>query len=116
MTKLLKNSLILLLGIAATAVIVLLFIDVGRSPAQQRPLQITSPADGTVEHQPELGKGVVIKDSVKLCETENPKFNPTKECQKIISKKYSNKNCVFKLGPTEWVPTGSCRDCIIECQ
>ena len=57
-----------------------------------------------------------IIDVVKLCETENPRFNPTEECQKVINEKYSNKECTFEFGPTEWLPLGSCRNCTITCK
>ena len=57
-----------------------------------------------------------IVDVVKLCETENPRFNPTEECQKVIDEKYSNKECTFEFSQTEWLPLGSCRDCTIRCK
>lgn len=57
-----------------------------------------------------------IVDVIELCETENPRFNPTEECQKVIDEKYSNKECTFEFGPTEWLPFGSCRNCTITCK
>ena len=63
-----------------------------------------------------LSKQEPIVEVVKLCETENPRFNPTEECQKVINEKYSNKECTFEFGPTEWLPFGSCRNCTITCK
>lgn len=57
-----------------------------------------------------------IVDVVKLCETENPRFNPTEECQKVIDEKYPNRDCSFEFGSTEWLPLGSCRNCTIKCK
>lgn len=57
-----------------------------------------------------------ITDVVKLCEVENPRFNPREECQKVIDEKYPNRDCSFEFGPTEWMPMGSCRNCTIACK
>ena len=56
-----------------------------------------------------------IKEIVELCETENPRFNPNLECQKIIDQKYTKEKCTFKLGETKFLPLGSCRNCTIDC-
>lgn len=56
-----------------------------------------------------------IKETVTLCEVENPRFDAQEECQKVIYRKYSGQVCTFKLGPVKFGPTGSCRDCLIQC-
>jgi len=58
----------------------------------------------------------VVRDIIELCETENPKFNPQEECQKIVTTKYPDKKCTITLGAVKWLPMGSCRDCILECR
>jgi hypothetical protein len=57
-----------------------------------------------------------VGETVRLCETENPAFNPARECLKLAHRKYPGRNCTVKIGPTEFKPMGSCRDCSIECR
>jgi len=57
-----------------------------------------------------------IVDSVRLCEIENPRYNPEEECQKVIDQKYADRKCHFEFGATDWMPMGSCRDCHITCE
>jgi hypothetical protein len=56
-----------------------------------------------------------IKETVKVCEVENPRFNANEECQKVVNKKFAGRSCTYKLGITKFTATGSCRDCVIEC-
>lgn len=56
-----------------------------------------------------------IREIVRLCEVENPRFDANRECHDVVDKKYSGRRCSFKLGPVTFKPMGSCRDCLIEC-
>lgn len=72
--------------------------------------------DGKCQKAPrEETPTTAVKDIVELCETENPLFNPVEECQKIIDEKYPDRECTFELESTEWLPMGSCRNCVIKC-
>jgi hypothetical protein len=73
------------------------------STAQQGPTERSGSATGA------------IKETVKVCEVENPRFNPNEECQKVVNKKYPGRSCTYKLGISKFTATGSCRDCVIEC-
>ena len=54
--------------------------------------------------------------TVELCETENPSFDYNVECSKKLDEiKSILKNCTYGLGPTKWLPLGSCRNCTITC-
>ena len=56
-----------------------------------------------------------IKETFEVCEIENPRFNGTKECQRIIAQKYPNKECTMEWGNVKWLPLGSCQNCTITC-
>ena len=64
------------------------------------------------------GPGIILptlKDSVRLCETENPHFAYNQACQQFIDKKYPNRFCAFTLNKIKTAPLGSCGNCDITC-
>ena len=57
-----------------------------------------------------------IKETVQLCEIENPQFNYVEACNQSIKEKYSDRLCSFNLTATEFSSFGSCRNCTITCK
>lgn len=57
-----------------------------------------------------------VKETIELCETEDPNFDPPYECQKAALQKYPERQCVTRVGATVPLPQGSCRNCTIECR